>query len=172
MLKPCPGAKNKPGNLMYYYAHWPPFVSELCCFSQIWMICCCPDSWSGHCEGCEDLSWPLVCPRSDPSAVVVATDAAARGLDIPNVAHVVQADFAASAVSFLHRVHPTYSLQSEPPGSALLGASPQDCQYVEPCDSASAFSTWVACGWKLNSFQASQLLPHVVFTRLPSMRLH
>ena len=36
--------------------------------------------------------------------VMVSTDVAARGIDIPNVTHVVQADFAASAVDFLHRV--------------------------------------------------------------------
>ena len=36
--------------------------------------------------------------------VMVCTDAAARGLDIPDVSHVVQSDFAASAVDFLHRV--------------------------------------------------------------------
>ena len=35
---------------------------------------------------------------------MVSTDAAARGLDLPNVEHVIQADFAASAVDFLHRV--------------------------------------------------------------------
>lgn len=38
--------------------------------------------------------------------VMVSTDAAARGIDIPNVTHVIQADFAASAVDFLHRVGP------------------------------------------------------------------
>ncbi|KAK4261262.1 hypothetical protein QN277_004285 [Acacia crassicarpa] len=36
--------------------------------------------------------------------VLVCTDAAARGVDIPNVSHVIQADFASSAVDFLHRV--------------------------------------------------------------------
>ncbi|XP_021908461.1 DEAD-box ATP-dependent RNA helicase 22 [Carica papaya] len=36
--------------------------------------------------------------------VLVCTDAAARGVDIPNVSHVIQADFATSAVDFLHRV--------------------------------------------------------------------
>ncbi|CAK9182497.1 unnamed protein product [Ilex paraguariensis] len=36
--------------------------------------------------------------------VFVCTDAAARGLDIPNVSHVIQAEFASSAVDFLHRV--------------------------------------------------------------------
>ena len=35
---------------------------------------------------------------------MVSTDAAARGLDIPHVTHVVQADFASSAVDFIHRV--------------------------------------------------------------------
>ncbi|CAN6448555.1 unnamed protein product [Victoria cruziana] len=36
--------------------------------------------------------------------VLVCTDAAARGLDIQNVSHVVQAEFATSAVDFLHRI--------------------------------------------------------------------
>ncbi|XP_022726325.1 DEAD-box ATP-dependent RNA helicase 22 isoform X3 [Durio zibethinus] len=36
--------------------------------------------------------------------IFVCTDAAARGVDIPNVSHVIQADFATSAVDFLHRV--------------------------------------------------------------------
>ncbi|OAY66638.1 DEAD-box ATP-dependent RNA helicase 22, partial [Ananas comosus] len=36
--------------------------------------------------------------------VLVCTDAAARGLDIPNISHVIQAEFATSAVDFLHRV--------------------------------------------------------------------
>lgn len=35
--------------------------------------------------------------------VLVCTDAAARGVDIPNVSHVIQAEFAKSAVDFLHR---------------------------------------------------------------------
>lgn len=35
--------------------------------------------------------------------MLVATDAAARGIDIPAIEHVVQADFAAD---FLHRVGP------------------------------------------------------------------
>lgn len=36
--------------------------------------------------------------------VLVCTDSAARGLDIPNISHVIQADFATSALDFLHRV--------------------------------------------------------------------
>ena len=37
---------------------------------------------------------------------MVCTDAAARGLDIPDVRQVVQADFASSAIDYLHRVRP------------------------------------------------------------------
>ncbi|XP_027346822.1 DEAD-box ATP-dependent RNA helicase 22 isoform X1 [Abrus precatorius] len=40
----------------------------------------------------------------EKGGVLVCTDAAARGVDIPNVLHVIQADFATSAVDFLHRV--------------------------------------------------------------------
>ncbi|PKA57926.1 DEAD-box ATP-dependent RNA helicase 22 [Apostasia shenzhenica] len=40
----------------------------------------------------------------EKGGVLVCTDAAARGLDIPNVSHVVQAEFASSAVDFLHRI--------------------------------------------------------------------
>ncbi|GAV69346.1 DEAD domain-containing protein/Helicase_C domain-containing protein [Cephalotus follicularis] len=40
----------------------------------------------------------------EKGGVFVCTDAAARGVDIPNVSHVIQADFATSAVDFLHRV--------------------------------------------------------------------
>lgn len=42
-------------------------------------------------------------PREEGN-VLVCTDAAARGLDIPAVSHIVQADFAATAVDYLHRV--------------------------------------------------------------------
>lgn len=41
---------------------------------------------------------------SEEGLVLVCTDAAARGLDLPDVTHVVQADFAGNAVDFLHRV--------------------------------------------------------------------
>lgn len=37
-------------------------------------------------------------------SIMVATDAASRGLDIPEVTHVIQADFAQSAVDYLHRI--------------------------------------------------------------------
>ncbi|KAI3970562.1 hypothetical protein MKX01_024209 [Papaver californicum] len=40
----------------------------------------------------------------EKGGVLVCTDAAARGLDIPNISHVIQAEFASSAVDFLHRI--------------------------------------------------------------------
>ncbi|XP_076944459.1 DEAD-box ATP-dependent RNA helicase 22-like [Bidens hawaiensis] len=40
----------------------------------------------------------------EKGGIFVCTDAAARGTDIPNVSHVIQAEFATSAVDFLHRV--------------------------------------------------------------------
>lgn len=40
----------------------------------------------------------------EKGGVLVCTDAAARGLDIQNVSHIIQAEFATSAVDFLHRV--------------------------------------------------------------------
>jgi len=39
---------------------------------------------------------------------MVCTDAAARGIDIPNVTHVIQSSFAATAIDFLHRVRSPY----------------------------------------------------------------
>lgn len=42
--------------------------------------------------------------REEQGVIMVATDAAARGLDVPNITHVVQAGFATNAVDFLHRV--------------------------------------------------------------------
>ncbi|KAG2288544.1 hypothetical protein Bca52824_048148 [Brassica carinata] len=36
--------------------------------------------------------------------VFVCTDAAARGVDVPNVSHVIQADFSSCVVDFLHRI--------------------------------------------------------------------
>jgi superfamily II DNA/RNA helicase len=42
--------------------------------------------------------------REEKVKVIVCTDAAARGLDIPNVRHVVQAEFALNVVQHLHRI--------------------------------------------------------------------
>ena len=50
------------------------------------------------------LSALIILPMCSDDVILVCTDAAARGLDIPDVSHVVQAEFAASAVDFIHRV--------------------------------------------------------------------
>lgn len=52
----------------------------------------------------EDRAKALEHIASADNAVMVSTDAAARGIDIPDVQHVVQADFATNAVDFLHRI--------------------------------------------------------------------
>ncbi|CAL8464060.1 g3595 [Coccomyxa elongata] len=52
----------------------------------------------------QDRAAALDAIRTREGGVLVCTDAAARGIDIPNVTHVVQSSFAASAVDFLHRV--------------------------------------------------------------------
>jgi superfamily II DNA/RNA helicase len=43
-------------------------------------------------------------PSPGDNLVMVSTDAAARGIDLPEVTHVIQADFVANAIDFLHRV--------------------------------------------------------------------
>jgi superfamily II DNA/RNA helicase len=42
--------------------------------------------------------------RDGEVSVLVCTDHAARGLDLPNVRHVVQAEFAGNVVQYLHRI--------------------------------------------------------------------
>ena len=42
--------------------------------------------------------------REEEVAVLVCTDHASRGLDLPNVRHVVQAEFAGNVVQYLHRI--------------------------------------------------------------------
>ena len=43
-------------------------------------------------------------PEPGDNLVMVSTDAAARGIDLPEITHVIQADFVANAIEFLHRV--------------------------------------------------------------------
>lgn len=42
--------------------------------------------------------------RDGEAGVLICTDAAARGLDLPSVSHVVQAEFALNVVQYLHRI--------------------------------------------------------------------
>ncbi|KAL8161597.1 hypothetical protein V2J09_013086 [Rumex salicifolius] len=58
--------------------------------------------------------------------VLVCTDAAARGLDIPNVSHVIQAEFATSAVDFLHRIGRTARAGQPGVVTSLYNESNQD----------------------------------------------
>jgi len=51
-----------------------------------------------------DRSQALDTISTKQGVILVATDAAARGLDLPDISHVIQADFASSAIDFLHRV--------------------------------------------------------------------
>lgn len=46
----------------------------------------------------------LALMRSEEGWIMVCTDAAARGLDLPSVRHVIQAEFAENAIDFLHRI--------------------------------------------------------------------
>ena len=61
---------------------------------------------------------------------MVSTDAAARGIDIPNVTHVIQADFASSAVGFIHRVRPQFksAFVSGPVLLAVFAGQQQACK--------------------------------------------
>ena len=42
--------------------------------------------------------------REEEVSVLVCTDHAARGLDLPNVRHIIQAEFATNVVTYLHRI--------------------------------------------------------------------
>eukprot|EP00939_MAST-03C_sp_MAST-3C-sp1_P001884 g1884.t1 len=62
------------------------------------------------------------------SAVLCCTDTAARGLDIPSVSCVVQADFAANAIDFVHRVGRTG--RAGKPGHVVSLFTPNDADLV------------------------------------------
>lgn len=51
-----------------------------------------------------EIAAALAAMQSSPSGIMVCTDAAARGIDIQDVTHVIQADFAANAIDFIHRI--------------------------------------------------------------------
>ncbi|KAL9240917.1 hypothetical protein vseg_015083 [Gypsophila vaccaria] len=64
----------------------------------------------------------------EKGGILVCTDAAARGLDIPNISHVIQAEFASSAVDFLHRVGRT--ARAGQPGLVTSLYSEHNCDLV------------------------------------------
>ena len=55
------------------------------------------------------LTWPLQCQalrsfRSGRTPILVATDVAARGLDIPHVTHVINFDLPTDIDDYVHRI--------------------------------------------------------------------
>ncbi|CAK9785334.1 DEAD-domain-containing protein, partial [Cutaneotrichosporon oleaginosum] len=62
--------------------------------------------------------------RSEPNSVLIATDVAARGLDIPHVDHVVHFNLPRSADAYVHRSGRTARAQN--PGFALQLVAPED----------------------------------------------
>eukprot|EP00953_Heterococcus_sp_UTEX-ZZ885_P022424 12407-Heterococcus_DN1.PRE.2 len=62
--------------------------------------------------------------RAEPTAVLIATDVAARGLDVPSVDHVVHYDMPRSAADFVHRSGRT--ARAGKSGFALAIVAPRD----------------------------------------------
>lgn len=62
--------------------------------------------------------------RSQPNSVLIATDVAARGLDIPHVDHVIHFNLPRSADAYVHRSGRTARAQN--PGFALQLVCPED----------------------------------------------
>jgi len=69
---------------------------------------------------------PGAAPAAAAPSILVATDAAARGLDVPGLSHVVQAHFAANAIDFLHRVGRTARAGGAGRVTSLVGPASAD----------------------------------------------
>ena len=65
--------------------------------------------------------------RAVPICVLIATDVAARGLDIPNIHHVIHYEIARSPANYIHRSGRTARANSA--GTALSLVSPEDKGY-------------------------------------------
>ncbi|GMH38767.1 hypothetical protein BSKO_06651 [Bryopsis sp. KO-2023] len=74
----------------------------------------------------DDAQKSLQMFRTNPDKIMVCTDAASRGLDVPNVTHVIQADFASSAIDFLHRVGRTGRAGAEGKVTSLFSKENRD----------------------------------------------
>ena len=64
-----------------------------------------------------------------PSAILICTDVAARGLDFPSVTHIIQYDPPGEAEDYIHRVGRTARMQSK--GEAYLMLLPSEMPYVD-----------------------------------------
>ncbi|KAF9434073.1 ATP-dependent RNA helicase dbp7 [Entomortierella beljakovae] len=64
-----------------------------------------------------------------PSGVLFATDVAARGLDLPDVSHIIQYDPPSDLKDYVHRVGRTARLGRD--GEALLFLLPSEVKYLE-----------------------------------------
>ena len=68
-------------------------------------------------------------------SVLACTDAAARGVDVPGVAHVVQAEFAGNAVEYLHRIGRTARLGAKGLVTNLVGEKDEELvRAVRDCE--------------------------------------
>jgi superfamily II DNA/RNA helicase len=67
--------------------------------------------------------------RDGSIKILVASDVAARGLDIPNVSHIFNFDVPIHAEDYIHRIGRTGRAGRE--GTALTIASPQDQKYLD-----------------------------------------
>jgi superfamily II DNA/RNA helicase len=52
----------------------------------------------------DDNRQALAAMQGSQQGIMVCTDAAARGIDIQDITHVVQADFAPNTIDFIHRI--------------------------------------------------------------------
>ena len=57
---------------------------------------------------------------------LVCTDSAARGVDVPDVKHVIQAEFAPNAVDYLHRIGRTARCGADGRVTNLIGGGDKD----------------------------------------------
>ena len=81
------------------------------------------------------------------SAILIATDVACRGLDLPSVTHVVQYDAPESLAAYAHRAGRTARLGRQ--GKSILFAAPHEMPYIELLSDA---------GLKLQELQLPRIL--------------
>ena len=77
----------------------------------------------------QERDWTLASFRSGTRPIMCATDVAARGLDVPNVAAVINFDFPNSGVEdYVHRIGRTGRAGAK--GMAYTFFTPQDAKYA------------------------------------------